>query len=161
MIQAPAIELGFEATTLRLVRDEPRFIPPGAKFPNSIAIEPTNEDKEDARRRGLPIRVSVWDRARTSVSQAVTFRRSVEPLRAYSLPVAGVVAVKNRFNLARLRVVEDPLEDLGEEPGADGHCGVEGLDREQGQPRSAWRDMLDELLQYCTELQHPALGRSL
>jgi hypothetical protein len=69
------------------------------------------------------------------------------------------LSVRAKFESTRLRVVEDPLEELRDEPGGDGHCGVEGLDRERGQDRVAWRDMLDDLVQYCTEVVDPALRR--
>lgn len=152
----PTIPLSPGATTLRLVPDEPRFVPDGARFPNSVAIEPNTDDKEDAKRRGTPVRVSVWDRARTTVAQAVDFRRTKRRLRAYELPVAGVVAVRAQFKDERLQVVEDPQEELRDKPGGDGHCGVEGLDR-GGQPRTVWRDMLDEVVRHLTEVADPSL----
>ncbi|MSP59103.1 MAG: hypothetical protein EXR72_01975 [Myxococcales bacterium] len=154
----PALELTPSAITLRLVLNEPRFVPDGARFPNSLAIEPTSDDKKDAERRGGPVRVSVWDQARTTTGQAVEFRRAQRPLRAYLLPVKGVLAVRVRFNATPLRVVEDPLEELRDQPGGDGHCGLEGLDR-GGRPRPEWRDLLDELVRHCTEVDDPALRR--
>lgn len=155
----PDVELAHTAVTLRLVPDEPRFIPEGARFPNSLAIEPTTEDKRDAKERSTPIRVSVWDRARTSVAQACACRRTDKRQRGYSLPVSGVARIRDDFSNERLRVIEDPLEELRDKPGGDGHCGIEGLDRAPGQNRVEWRDMLDELLQHCTEIDDPALRR--
>ena len=153
----PDLELAAGAITLRLVPNEPRFVPEGARFPNSVAIEPSSKDKEDAKRRGTPVRVSVWDRGRTTVAQAVGCRRTDKPQRAYTLPVDGVHAVRAQFANSRLRVVEDPLEELRDQAGGDGHCGVEGLDRVAGQPRVDWKDMLDELVQHCSEIDDPAL----
>jgi hypothetical protein len=153
------VELHPTAVTLRLVPDEPRFIPEGARFPNSLAIEPTSEDKEDARERKTPVRVSVWDLGRTTVAQACACRHTDKSQRGYSLPVVGVVKIRESFKNERLRVIEDPLEHLRDKAGGDGHCGIEGLDRAAGQPRLEWRDMLDQLLQQCTEVQDPALQR--
>ncbi|MCU1282453.1 MAG: hypothetical protein JWM53_5999 [bacterium] len=151
------VELDQAAVTLRLVPDEPRFIPEGQPFPNSKAIEPTSEDKEDAKERSTPIRVSVWDQARTSIAQACACRRTDKSQRAYLLPVSGVAKIRDTFKNDRLRVVEDPLEELRSKPGGDGHCGIEGLDRANGQNRVEWRDMLDELLRHCTQIDDPAL----
>jgi hypothetical protein len=152
------VELAAGATTLRLVPNEARFIPDGARFPNSIAIQPSTEDERDAKQRSIPVRVSVWDRDRTTTAQAVAFRRTSRPLRAYFLAVHGVIAVRLRTGNSRLRVIEDPLEELRDKLGGDGHCGIEGLDRQAGQPRVAWKDMLDDLARQCTEVFDPVLS---
>lgn len=144
------VELAPTATVMRLLRDEVRFIPEGARFPNSLAIEPSTHDNNDATQRGIPVRVSVWDCARTTVAQASSLRATKQSLRTYFLPVAGVVKVRNQFANDRLRVVEDPLVELSGKPGGDGHCGVEGLDR-GSTPRPVWRDMLDELVRHFSE----------
>ena len=123
-----------------------------------MAIQPNSEDERDAASRGIPVRVSVWDRDRTTTAQAVAFRRTLKPVRAYSLPVQGVIAVREQTGNVRLRIVEDPLEDLRDKPGGDGHCGIEGLDRQAGQPRPMWKDMLDELSRRCTEVTDPVLS---
>jgi hypothetical protein len=76
------VELAPGATTLRLVLDEHRYIPEGARFPNGTAIEPSTDDAKEADRRGTPVRVSVWDRARTTIAQAVEIRRARKALGA-------------------------------------------------------------------------------
>ena len=44
--------------------------------------------------------------------------------------------------LDTLRVVRDPLEPpLAEMPGADGHCGIEGLARRPGEPKALYREL--------------------
>lgn len=137
-------ELPHEARVLRLVPTKDAFIPDGATFPTTAAFDPSTEDRSDAARRGLPVRVSVWDRSRTTVAQARTFRRN-GPTRAYELPVASVREIRARLDAARLRVVYDPLESLTG-PGADGHSGIEGLDRPPGMRKQVLKDIKLELV---------------
>lgn len=135
-------ELAAGKRILRLVKDIPRFIPPGYSLPTGDAFEPSTDDKEEARKRAQPVRVSVWDLELTTVEQAKAFRAS-EQLLAFDLMVQDVIDVRQLFNCHRLRVVADPFDVS--QPGAYGHCGIEGLDRQKGEDRKTYRATLDEL----------------
>jgi hypothetical protein len=119
-------------------------------------LNPSSEDKDEAARRSLPVRVSVWDRSRTSVGQAKVLTRSdTEPLLgqlAFSLKVSDVDEIKRRLNRDTLCVVEDHLDPPRAEEGADGHCGIEGLDRRSGEQRKEHKDMLAVVARACVEV---------
>jgi hypothetical protein len=60
---------------------------------------------------------------------------------AFGLRVPEIRAV-HVSGLAPLRVVRDPLESpLAEMPGANGHCGIEGLARRPGEPKALYREL--------------------
>jgi|GEM_PF-1563521 len=136
-------EVPSTAVVLRIVPTTNIFIPEGAPYPTGEAFNPSTDEKADAVKTGNPVRVSVWDRSRTTVKQAVGFRGRTD-VRAYSLDVAQIEALRDKFQRASLRVVRDPDPALLG-PGADGHCGIEGLVRINGEPRPVVRDLLHEL----------------
>jgi hypothetical protein len=136
-------ELDVGSTVFRLVRDEERYIPIGSSFPNGEAFAPSSADKSEAQQRGCPIRVSVWDRARSTVAQARAIYQGKVLTVAYALYVRDIAALRVALDRPRLRVVRDELPT--DEPGADGHCGIEGLDRLSGESRQATKTLLDEL----------------
>lgn len=145
-------ELGVGAVVLRFVLDESRFIPAGIPYPNGVAIEPSQEDKAHAKNTDTAVRVSVWDVTRTTVAQAVALRETSKSYRKFHLEVFDVKQASETFQNPRLRVVEDPLPpELSSHGGADGHCGIEGLDR-GSTPRPVWRDMLNELAKSLVEI---------
>ncbi|MCZ7681549.1 MAG: hypothetical protein M5U28_23230 [Sandaracinaceae bacterium] len=124
---------------LRLPRPPPDFAPAYYR-PTARDVRPSDGDKHDAKERGVPVRVSVWDEERTSARQAADFR-SVRPLlvlRALGSEVASVGET--------IRIVYDPLGGAdASRPGAEGHAGIEGLDRPDGHPRAAWNKFLDDV----------------
>lgn len=124
------------AKVLRAVKRVPKYVPPGQDYPTSEAFIPSDPEKDDARREGLPVRVSVWDEGRTTPAQVVEFRRQGAPARAgqpqieftvYSLATQAVHDVRAELTEPRLRVVRD-VRAYNVGSGADGHCGIEGLD---------------------------------
>lgn len=105
--------------------------------PSSAVFEPSSEEKASA-----PVRVSVWDAERTSPSEAAEFR-SERPLLVLRADAAAKVVAAGE----RIRVVYDPLTDADAAalPGADGHAGIEGLERIAGQPKVEWRAKLERV----------------
>ncbi|WP_434042707.1 MULTISPECIES: hypothetical protein [Sorangium] len=141
--------------------------PHGARLPTWEAFRPTDEDKSRA-----PARVSVWDSRRTTVQQAKEMRiaaASADPqrristsdLHAFELLVEHVLITAQKFNNQRMRVVLDPdgiSETICSMSGADGHSGIEGLDKPNGAPKSVWKDMLLALAECCRPASDPAKG---
>jgi hypothetical protein len=113
------------------------FTPDGWK-PTWQELAPSEADKQDALTRDGPVRVSVWDAQLTTIAAAKAFRsRSTIVL---SAQVSAVVAVGAR------EVVYDPLPmPEAAREGADGHCGIEGLERPPGEPRPRWKDRLQRV----------------
>jgi hypothetical protein len=116
---------------------------PEEATPDVLAYRPNNVDVADARRKGHPVRLSVWDRAKTTVSQARAFRNVATQQDAWALKVSDVIAVaaefddeRVRFQIEPLQVVEDPDPDL-QGPGSEGHSGIEGLSTDEAKKRVA------------------------
>lgn len=147
-----------EVDVLRVIKPKMAIhVPEGARYPTWEAMRPTEEDKER-----LPVRVSVWDSRRTSVTEAVALRvaaTQADPARtndedflAFALEVAAVRDVGAELNNQRMRVVRDPdgiVQCIALLPGADGHSGIEGLDREPGTPKADWKKLLGALARKC------------
>ena len=146
-------ELDSSATTMRLVLLINTYIPEGAAFPTGAAFDPSSEEVEDASTTGKPVRVSVWDRSRTTVRQAMAMR-SRNDVRAYQLAVVDVAAVREECKAPRLRVVRD-MDPSVTGPGSAGHCGVEGLDRKAGAPRLESRSLRIALAKRLIEIGQP------
>jgi hypothetical protein len=146
-------ELGAEKDILRLVRRIAQFVPDGRPSLNGDAFVPTTDDEAEAKRRSQPVRVSVWDLQLTTIEQAKAFCTS-EPLLAFSLTVQDVNDVSQIFQLPRLKVVADPLNDP--RPGASGHCGIEGLDRQSGEGKKTYKATRDELARRANLIEETA-----
>jgi len=131
-----------EAPLLRLPKPPPDFVPEGWRA-TWQHFEPSTRDKEQAVLRGKPVRVSVWDGTLTSIEQARAFRQ--EPTLVLRLSVQDVLDVAARTKHP-LHVVYEPLQPPDNaRPGADGHAGIEGLEKVPGQPKTIRRAMLDAL----------------
>ena len=124
----------------RLVKTTGRF-PAESIEPRIDDFWPSSEDKERAKAAGIDPLVSVWDEALTTLGQAkaiygrpsVGFGLDVERLRKLQPPGLG----------SPLRVVREPLPEPDDElPGADGHCGIWGLERQPEVPRNDYRRFL-------------------
>ena len=117
---------------LRLPVPPKDFVAAGWR-PTHVELEPSREDKQRT-----PVRVSVWDTALTAVDEARSARD-----RSTLVLEAGVAELLERGVAA---VVYDNLEEPdARRPGADGHAGLEGLERRHGEPRPAWRDRLQHV----------------
>lgn len=134
---------------LRLVTPKPDFIGENGEAATYLALRPSSEDEKN-----VPVRVSVWDMQRTTLPQAEAFRGRSDCV-PYSMFVSDVMAVGSAAKCARMRVVYDPLpEPECKRPGADGHAGIEGLDRAEstGEKKAEWKNRLTQLakrLQRC------------
>lgn len=130
-----------ERVVLRVMSPKPRFEPKdGHAVPE--AFEPNTGDKNAAKKRNEPVRVSVWDDSETSLEQVMSFR-DLKEVRPYYLPVTRALELRSLAVYERLKIVYD---DVGEEdrnkPGADGHGGIEGLDRN---PKEGFLEHMDRL----------------
>lgn len=132
-------------------------VPDGAVYPTWEAFAPTKEDK-----KCHPVRVSVWDSTRTTVAQAKLLRiaaiesdssRAIaSELYAFALAMSDLVQLATRFDNQRVRAVLDPdglVRDLALLPGADGHAGIEGLDRREGELKLRWKELLLAIARCC------------
>jgi hypothetical protein len=124
------------------------FIPGGQSTQNWMLFNPSSNDKEDAKKRGTNVRVTVWDPARATVEQAKRIYGQQHEVIAYGLALIDVTIMRQLCKTERLQIIRDPLpEEAG--PGHDGHCGFEGLDRPSGAGKKAHKTLLDELAQRC------------
>lgn len=157
-----SMPLPTDAEVYRVIRPKMVIhIPLGAIYPTWEAFRPTDQDKEQK-----PVRVSVWDANRTTSRQAKTLRITAteadaarpvaDDLHVFALGVADVTSTGERFKNNRMRVVHDPdgiTNELACLPGADGHSGIEGLDRENGTPKNEWKQVLLALAGLCKPVE--------
>jgi len=143
MLPARGTDLAEEKTVFRLIREDGRFIPPGARVPNGAAFEPSDDDKQEAQATNTPVRVSCWDTDLTTVGQAKSLRPDRGPTLPFGLRVSDLVEIRKIME-PRLRVVSDPL-DPPKGAGSEGHCGIEGLDRPTGGDKKRHKAKLDEV----------------
>ena len=109
----------------RLAKVQDSF-PPNSDKPRVDHFSPSSREKALA-----PVLVSVFDLARTTPDQARALRTSSDPTLAFSLLVEGINSIRTQGSTRSLRVIRDPLPvALGSRPGADGHCGLQGLHRQ-------------------------------
>jgi hypothetical protein len=122
------------------------FEPAGSKVPSWRALEPSSGDKREAATRRIHIRVSVWDRARTSVSDARAHHSNPEAL-VYEGDAAQILAEAAQHACSTVQVVHDPCSPVhGELSGCDGHHGIEGLDSvRSGLAKNARKSMLIDM----------------
>lgn len=107
--------------------------------PNSEKLQPahlaiTEGDRVAAAKKNAPPTCSVFDTEKCTVAQARVIRRSDHEAIGFGFKVAEVIVVwvDGLPRLRVLRVPLDPPESALE--GADGHCGIAGLDRIAGLP---------------------------
>lgn len=107
--------------------------------PNSRKLQPAHlaiddHDRQAAARKKIPPSCSVFDIERCSVSQAKVIRPSDHEALGFGLQVLEVLAIRVG-DLPGLRVFRVPLDSPASElAGANGHCGIVGLDRPSGMP---------------------------
>lgn len=122
---------------VRLFRFERTGFPQDSAKPVPGTFEPSSEDKRQAAERGLPVLLSVWDRALVAVKDV---RRDAAE-RAFVFTVAALA-----------RVDHERLAAFRDEPPV-GHCGIAGLERSKGEDRNQWRALLSRLADACDPLQ--------
>jgi hypothetical protein len=126
-----------EGVVFRLANISTDF-PPTARRPLPFHFEPSSGDKERARATGHPVLVSVFDLARTTVDQAQAIRSADRATAAFALEVVKIREIGTPERPKALRVLRDPLEPpLSGAPGAEGHCGIAGLDRKKGEGKGS------------------------
>lgn len=123
------MEVGLDVELLRLLAPIPMFFGDDSGRPTYRAFCPTDCDTESAQKRGHSVRVTVWDLQRTTLLQAMAFRDR-QDCRAFVLHAGDIIDVGKKFSIPTLRAVYDPLDvPAANMPGADGHVGIEGLER--------------------------------
>jgi hypothetical protein len=149
VVPEPFAEVPRDVPLLRFVPVAGGFINPTIPIPTWKAFEPNEGDKKEAEETGRPVAVSVWNRRLTTIAQAHALRGSAKPSLIFTLQVGDVhdVARSSGAIGGRVRVLAMPyIPSIG--PGSEGHCGIEGCDR-QNVPRPQWRDMLQRLAEKC------------
>lgn len=107
--------------------------------PHSEKLQPahltiTERDRAAATKSKSHPTCSVFDRDRCSVAQAKVIRGRDREATAFGFRVADIIIiwVEGLPGLQALRVPLDPPDS--ELAGADGHCGIAGLNRPEGMP---------------------------
>lgn len=133
--------------------------PPDSETLHVLHLELSENDKRQAAERGTPALLSVFDTARTTIAQAETIRGIAAESLAFGLQVPDIRSLLVPEMRQPLRVVRDPLEPpLGDFPGADGHCGLAGLERLPGESRSIYRKLRVRLADLSFRYWDSALG---
>ena len=92
----------------------------------------------------------MWDRDRTDVEQVLSMVRNPAGRPVLEIKV-GEIESRGYNQLgyedsADMTVVRDPLPaEQRDKPGANGHCGIEGLIRPNGVKRTDYWELLDDL----------------
>ena len=129
---------------LRAMAPKPLFAPVEAHAP-AEAFAPNSGDRAQAKKTGEPVRVSVWDQAFTSLAQVLVMR-GIPEVYAYELAVDSVTQLARSLPSVRLRVVYEVLDEpLRSQPGAEGHGGIEGLDRLPGEANDLYQERLRQI----------------
>lgn len=144
----PDSELDASETVFRFYPANDAFIPNGQNRQNGGIFIPSSQDKIEAERRGINVRLSVWDIALTTCEQAKRIWGKRDVVVAYGMAVVDVLTIRDLCSRERLRVVHDPLPEH-QGLGHDGHCGFEGLDRLPGEEKKALKTLRDVLAQHC------------
>jgi hypothetical protein len=147
----------------RFVREpNPLFTPDGRRLRlPSDAFSPSSDDEAEAKARGFAHpRLSVFDAALTTVTQARRIQPSGKSKRAYALQVADMKSAAAQVGYPPIRVVRDPLP-ITDGPGRRGHCLIVGMTDKTAAPRPLRKALLDELDQRCYELTDMDCPRSL
>jgi hypothetical protein len=159
MSSAADVELALDCQVMRVWVLKPAFFPERVRTGRFAAIpeifELSSEDKKDAELQGAEPMLSVFDRSRTSVSEAKNLRRIDAPnddFAGFSLTVETIQQVASQYiPHRRVRVQRDPYTDeRATEPGGDGHCGILETDRRDGEARQSYKAFRTELARRCT-----------
>ncbi len=134
----------------RLVPTAGRF-PPNTVEPMPDDFMPKSRDKAEAKAKGIDPMISVFDEELTTLEQAKAILG--QPSAGFGLAVECLRELKPPGDDRPLKVVRDPLEGPSAGmPGADGHCGIQGLKRRTGVPRPDHR-------RFCLRLCDLAVAR--
>ena len=116
--------------------------PPDSEKLHVLHLELSENDKRQASERDSSALLSVFDVTRTTIAQAEAIRGVSEESLAFGLRVPEVRSLSIPGLRQPLRIIRDPLEPpLSAMPGAEGHCGIEGLERLPGENRRVYREL--------------------
>jgi hypothetical protein len=105
---------------------------------------------DEGKARGRQPGFSVWNQAVASVEQVKVLVTRPESL-AFGLEAATVREVGEAHERS-LEVLADPADDLKPGVGWDAHAVIEGLQRPEGLPRPAQKDLQSALAARCKRL---------
>ncbi|HKH44801.1 MAG TPA: hypothetical protein VKM72_09070 [Thermoanaerobaculia bacterium] len=102
--------------------------------------------------------MSVFDGSCTTIQQAEAIRGVAAESAAFGLRVETIRCIRVP-GLRSLRVLRDPLDPpLSGLPGADGHCGIEGLHRGAGEEKRLYRELRVRLADESFRYQDGMVG---
>ncbi len=92
-------------------------------------------------KKHIPPMLSVFDGSLTRVTEAQEIRGVAAASMAFGIKAEAIKEVQLQA-FPRLKLVRDPL-DFPESalPGAEGHCGILGLDRQAGETKTLYREL--------------------
>jgi|SRR6185295_11760668 len=130
---------------LRMAKER-KGMAPFPERPRIEDFEPSEKEKQNPAANGH-VRISVFDRSRTTPSQMFALRRLVEFSRpVFPLPVEEITTIQVERR-APLYVARDPMQEPEcFQPGAEGHCGIGDLARRSGEPRAVIKDLCSQLV---------------
>lgn len=145
---------GRSVRVFRLIKHIPDHFPTGATKPIPGAFRLTQDDIDDGIQRGIPPLFSVWNHAKTNVSEALRIRRARDGYSPFQWSVGAIEDIRVQ-GVDSLTVYEDPLPRR-DGSGARGHCGIAGLvpDHRQakGREKEAYRALQVALCDSCAPL---------
>jgi hypothetical protein len=128
----------------RLARVTDDF-PSDAPQLKSVHLELSSRDRLHAEKTGRPPLLSVFDVERCTIAQARTIWGGDAESSAFGFEV-NEIRTLGVEGLPPLKVVRDPLDPPESElPGAEGHCGIAGLERRPGSPKMLYRELRTRL----------------
>jgi hypothetical protein len=128
--------------------------PSDSHHPRPGHFVPSTPEREIEDRTGILL-ISVFDRSRTTVAQARQIRRAEGEFAAFELDVIKICSIEipESNPLRSLRVVRDPIEpELAAMPGANGHCGIEGLGKKPCPVKSNRKKLRSKLCDIAVRL---------
>ncbi len=139
-------------SVFRLVKISNEF-PPDSTDATAAHFKPSTRDVEHAKATGKPVLLSVWDRELATFQQACN-AFGQEDCVAFELNVADIRRIRAPERERPLLVFRDPLDPPASQlPGAEGHCGIAGLVRQQGEGRAVYRNLRRQLLKLAVRMK--------
>ncbi len=145
----PFEKVSRDKTVFRLVKHTAELFPPDAEKPLPSAFALSADDKREGVDRGRQALLSVWDLTLTTVEEGKQLRNVDAEMTAFGLLVDDIEAIQvDDFSMD---VLHDPLPpELG--PGANGHCGIQGLDKPKGTPKAFFKQLRFLLVESCFKI---------
>ena len=123
---------------------------PGAIRALPSDFELSTADRKAAEETGRPALLSVFERSRTSVPEARAITGKADAA-VFQLMIEQVVQLPVPGQGEKLAVRRDPLAPPADQlPGADGHCGIQGLNRPSSVPRAHYKELRSQLADLAT-----------